>query len=78
MNAPGHHVAAIVRRHSGQSSLFASLRPLRGCGLDRPCVAPAEGNYVMAQEERLARFQRDAFGQEGRTSCTTESHQPST
>src|SRR5918993_5459202 len=39
----------ILRHPSGQSSLFASLRPLRGFGLDRPCGAPPEGNYVMAR-----------------------------
>jgi hypothetical protein len=40
----------ILRHPSGQSSLFASFRPLRGFGLDRPCGAPPEGNYVMARE----------------------------
>lgn len=39
----------IVRRSSGQSSLFASLRPLRGFGLDRPSGRSRKGNYVMAQ-----------------------------
>ena len=39
----------ILRHPSGQSSLFASLRPRRGFGLDRPCGAPPEGNYVMAR-----------------------------
>ena len=32
------------------TGFHAVLRPLRAFGLDRPCGAPPEGNYVMAGE----------------------------
>ena len=42
--------------------------PFGAGGLDGPSGPPRIGNYVMARKNVWSRFQRDAFGQEGRTS----------